>query len=330
MTTKAPDRGESRGEMRLREYLRTRPLAEDSLARMRDAVAAEWRSSTQRRRMQRRVALWAMTGAAAAISAVWIASPWFAPAPGLPLGTVSGVTADSLYELRAWRRDSALTAGQPVRAGMKLEARQTADISLQGGGTLLLRAGTRARGVDGHTLYLESGTVYVDIDPAYERGTLEILTPRGSVRHTATEFEVAVGTSGERVRVREGAVLVGSARATRSLTAGDELTQAADGTTQLRRIDSTDPAWKWVEESSTVPDADGKPVAFLLAWVARRSGRSVQYADAHAREMAEKTILHGSVRGLDAAAALRTAVSTTTLRCEFRPKVLWVAAAGTR
>ncbi len=63
----------------------------------------------------------------------------------------------------------------------------------------------------------------------------------------------------------------------------------------------------------------------FLGWVARETGRHVEFADNRAREVAGRTLLHGSVHGLAPLAALQQVLSTTSLRYEVRDDVIRVS-----
>jgi hypothetical protein len=54
-----------------------------------------------------------------------------------------------------------------------------------------------------------------------------------------------------------------------------------------------------------------------VQWAARESGRQVSFLDEHARAVAARTRLHGSIRGLSVTQALEAVFATTSLQYNF-------------
>ncbi|HYC60015.1 MAG TPA: FecR domain-containing protein [Thermoanaerobaculia bacterium] len=138
-------------------------------ARVRAAVADEWRATVRRRRIVR-------LGIAAALAAV-----------------ISGALL--------LRRD--VTRPAPAPAPMAAENTHAVEWN---GGTLRVARGTRLR-IDGpNTATLVHGAVYY-ADEKREAG-ITLHTPFGDVRDVGTRFEARVGENSLRVRVRDGEVRV--------------------------------------------------------------------------------------------------------------------------
>lgn len=71
--------------------------------------------------------------------------------------------------------------------------------------------------------------------------------------------------------------------------------------------------WEWVHAVAPVPLVDGRPLAVLLDWVARETGRPLRYASPTIREQAMNTVLHGRIRDLAPLEALEVMLATTDL-----------------
>jgi ferric-dicitrate binding protein FerR (iron transport regulator) len=200
----------------------------------------------------------------------------------------------------------------------------TTSVTLVGGGLMRLKAGARISTTSAQELELESGTVYIDIDPAHPHGTLSVRTPYGLVQHLGTQFEMTLLAAALRVRVREGAVrVIRSDLATAS--AGQEILLGATGIVQRRIIATDGPEWDWVQEPPSAFVAEGQPVLALVLWTGRETGRRLEFADDRTRQIAERTILHGSILGLSPNEALRAMLATTTLQAEVGPGVIRIS-----
>jgi ferric-dicitrate binding protein FerR (iron transport regulator) len=135
-------------------------------ARVRAAVAEEWRSTVRRRRIVR-------VGIAAALAA-----------------TIGGVMLV--------QRDGTPTAPAPITAAAKTHA------VAWNGATLRIARGTRVRFDGAHEATLLHGAMYYTDDEPGAGITLH--TPFGDVRDIGTRFEARVDDHSLRVRVRDGAV----------------------------------------------------------------------------------------------------------------------------
>ena len=63
----------------------------------------------------------------------------------------------------------------------------------------------------------------------------------------------------------------------------------------------------------------------MLTWVARETGRHIEFADEKARQIAGQTRLHGSIHGLAPLDALDQVMSTTSLHFEMHDDVIRVS-----
>jgi hypothetical protein len=144
------------------------------------------------------------------------------------------------------------------------------------------------------------------------------------IEHVGTEFEVLSNDRLVRLRVREGAVRLKGESRDIAAEAGTELTAMSDGTVTQSTVATYGRDWLWVAALAPDYEIEGKPLLGFLQWVSRETGRQVEFSDAHAREVAERTILHGSVRGREPLDALSSVLSTTSLSYQIRGNAIWI------
>ena len=172
-------------------------------------------------------------------------------------------------------------------------------------------------------MLLNSGRVYFDFSAGAQPFVLR--TDAGSVEHLGTQFEVITLPEGMRVRVREGSVLIHAGSRVQTEEAGTEILVHYGGTVVRRSIATYGEDWAWVEAIAPEFEIENRSVSEFLGWVARETGRHVDFADEHTRELAESTRLHGSIRGLTPLQALARVTSTTTLRFEVQENAIRVS-----
>jgi ferric-dicitrate binding protein FerR (iron transport regulator) len=260
-----------------------------SMIRVRAAVEDEWRATIRRRRFTR------AGGALAALAAgvggvVWLLPHSVPPPPAVPLAVVARV--------ESVRGSAGITAGQELRAGAELRLASDATASLRwNGATLRLDGRTRLR-LDGAKLAtLHGGAVYYADERAGNGVTLR--TPFGEVRDIGTRFEVRLRDDALRVRVRDGTVAVRGTVA----KAGAEIVATRTAIAQ-HRIPVTGDEWSWIERAAPPLLLEGKTLAEVLRDVAREKGLTLEWSDAHARDVR----LHGDVP-LTAGEALEAATA---------------------
>jgi ferric-dicitrate binding protein FerR (iron transport regulator) len=309
----------------LGDALRTEPLDPETLARVRAAVENEWRAAAAVERPSSRSPRWLWTSLAATIAVGALAFGWFARPAGTAasFGSVSRLNSGDLDVRFAMVLHHSLQAGSPVRVGDILTAQGPALISLVGGGTLRITAATVVDVMGSNEIRLERGLIYVD-KPLAASGNLRVLTRAGTVEHVGTEFEILSTDRQVRVRVREGRIRLRSASGDVKADAGTELLATSDGKVAQHSISTYGRDWLWVAALAPEYEIEGHPLADFLQWVSRELGRPVKFADEHAREVAENTILHGTVRGRAPLDALANVLATTTLVYEMRGETIWV------
>lgn len=207
-------------------------------ARVRAAVADEWRAATRRRR-------WTRVAIAAAIAATVIGVMLTRPRTGPP---VVPQTAD-------------------VR---EITTPGDATTSVQwNGGTLRLDRGTQLRFDAARTATLLRGAIYYANDTPGVAVTIR--TPFGDVRDVGTRFEIRLREDAVRVRVRDGAVIVRGTTA----RAGTELV-AGRTSTASRRISTSGEEWAWIEHAAPPILLEGKSLDEVLQRIAMEKGLTLE------------------------------------------------------
>lgn len=309
----------------LSSALRTAPLDPETLARVRAAVENEWRAAAAVERPSSRSRRWLWTSLAATIAVGALALGWFARPGGTAasFGSISRLNSGDIDVRFAMVRHHSLQAGSPVRVGDILTAQGPALISLVGGGTLRITAATVVDVMGANEIRLERGMIYVD-KPLAASGNLRVLTRAGTVEHVGTAFEILSNDQQVRVRVREGRIRLRSTSGDVMADAGTELLATPDGKVAQHSINTYGGDWIWVAALAPEYEIEGHPLLDFLQWVSRELGRPVKFADEHARDVAEHTILHGTVRGRAPLDALANVLTTTTLVYEMRGETIWV------
>jgi len=316
-------------EKTLTAALKTRPLDEESLERIRAAVGAEWRAATGspwHRSVTPRHIRWTLLGVAASILAVliafWIAAP---STQGAIVGSVSRLAAVGIDVGSGFFHHRTVRVGEALRVGDEFTASGSMLITFRHGGSLRVAAGTRLSMVTSTRLSLERGLIYVDF-PASIPNPLRVSTTAGDIEHIGTEFEVMSDGQGVRIRVREGRIRLSGKAAPVAADAGTELLAMPGAEITRRPVDTYGRDWIWLAELAPDYDIDGRPLMDFLQWSSRELGRHLDFADERSRQIAEHTILHGSVRGQLPADALSHVLTTTSLAYEIRNETIWVHA----
>jgi hypothetical protein len=311
----------------LTDALRTQPLGPDAVARIRLATEREWKLATGKggRAVRARARLWASLAAALGVVALivlWHVSPVTDSAIfGLIARSEVG-DADVRFEIV---RHRSLKVGDALRTGDTITTHGPVLISLSNGGTLRVAADTVMK-VTGETeASLERGQIYVDLPPGTTaKSPFRLATRAGMIEHVGTEFEVLSNKQVVRLRVREGRVRLRSPTDEVIAEAGTELTATNAGGISRRSISPYGRDWLWVAALAPDYEIEGRPLLGFLEWASRELGRPLQFSDAHAREVAERTILHGSVRGRAPLDALASVLATTSLSYEIRGETIWI------
>jgi ferric-dicitrate binding protein FerR (iron transport regulator) len=307
---------------------------ESSRARVYSATHAAWRRSVAQRRARRNRFGW-MAAAVAAVAAVGLLTvyqtgrgPAGDAVTGAPIATVAKVEG-SVYVIRggAERRLSADAGlGESVGAGETVSTSADGGLALAYAGGLSLRIGHDSLLVleSSTEATVERGLVYVDAGRAEPTSgsaasapsaRFELATPLGSVRHIGTQYEAIVAGSAVTVRVREGSVgIVAAADGGREVVgeAGQQIRLRAGAQPRKTTFATHGAEWAWVEQLATIRARNDYRVADLLEWIARETGRRLEYESEDVETSAAASTLHG-LQGLTPQEALEVVAGTTRL-----------------
>ncbi len=289
--------------------------------RVRAAVGQEWRATTLAARPRPRTILrhpwYSALAAALAVFALGFLVRGTVHS-GAVIGQVARVL-DGGVEVRYWLiRHRTLAFGDPVRIGDQLTAHGQVLLSLAQGGTLRIAAGTSVVFPGATQVGLEQGLIYVDCPTRpVTCDWLRVTTVAGIIDHVGTAFEVLSDERAVRIRVREGRIRFVGRSAALYAEAGTELLAAPGERVAQQPIATYGRDWLWTAALAPDYQIEGRPLIEFLQWASRELGRPLEFADARAQQVANQTILHGSIKGVDPLDALAQVLATTSLSYEI-------------
>ena len=331
---KDTNNGDDVAERALREGLRATALSPEALQRIRAATQAEWRANVQAPSSQpgtrtRRLSL----AAAASVLMLAAALGWNVfmantGDSGAVLGALARFDSPGLVESGYLRRDLAMNAGAPLRAGQTFDVRGDSLITLAGGGNLRLARASTVEVLAANAVKLTRGELYVDIPPGSRASDrFMVVTPAGEFRHVGTQFAVALVNGVTRLRVREGSVQWNATDGESTVNAGTEVMIDTNRTVTRRPIATAGRDWAWAESLAPEIEIENRPLQEFLVWFSRETGRKLVLADDEVRRQTATIRMHGNVRGLTAMEALSAVMAATTLRFELPEGVIRVSSA---
>lgn len=273
------------------------------------AVHAEWRTMASSRRKRRVQRVWLAAAASVALAAValFLGRALIGTSTGELVANVSrstGIIQVKEADSSSWRYledTKTLRVGEQVHTGA--DGRMA--LSMPDGVSVRLDRYTNVALVSPDRMEIFEGAIYIDSGPGDSgssgkaRGSLEIATPTGIVRHVGTQYEARVMHSqGTRIRVREGRVEVERAAGTRTFDAGTQVLVAPRGIQESTRIETHGEEWNWVLSTAPEYDIGGRRVDEFLAWAGRETGLRVVFATPQTEVEAKRAVLSGSVSGL--------------------------------
>ena len=276
---------------------REQPPAEDYQLVLGAATGA-WRATVARR--QRRRLGYGIAAAGGLAAALVVALVIQLSPPPVPmqlasvyrvLGTVSARGPDSAE----WQ---VLSAGAPALMSsteIRTEPGSRIGLVLSNGVSVRIDESTQLALASLSEIRLENGAVYVDsgADQSTNR-QVEVITRAGSTRDIGTQFEVRYAENRLRVRVREGRVVVQRGTELLHGSSGEQVVVGPSHYLVRTRIARYDPVWQWVEDVAPTPELYNRPASALLEWVARETGREIQFAGPEVQARADTAILRGS------------------------------------
>jgi hypothetical protein len=279
---------------------RPTPPTEDEQI-VRDAATAEWKAvagkvKTRQRMTQFAIAATVLLGVAISFNALQVSNvqPVQVATIERNQGAIYLVGEQSLMQ-----EASDLSS---VYVGQVIETGNDAAVSLEwgNGGSLRIDKNTRIEFTTTEAVYLRSGQVYFDSQPATMAAItgsgFEIETDHGLVKHLGTQYMTTVGARDLIVRVREGEVSVDGAYVEQAVAvAGQQMTVAGGATPSVLDIDSFGEIWAWAEEMAPTLNMDGRSTYDFLQTTAREIGLAVEYESDAAETLARDGILRGTV-----------------------------------
>ena len=315
-------------EALLREVgARDEPSA-DMMREVQAAVHAEWQSMVQQRRSRRRfVAIGIAASALLAVGVAMFGVRYFAPQP-IEVAQITRIDGHLLVRPEA-EGAREVTVAQSVSTGETIQTDDRSRAALKFGDAVSLRLdqGTIVKVASADELVLTAGALYVD-SQAQNPQALTIRTDAGSVRHVGTQYEVRTHADDMVVSVREGRVMIANAAGTSSGVAGERIRVTPRGQIVRSTVAAHDPHWQWAARTAPQFDINDHTLAVFLDWVARETGRKIEYASSEAQSAASQVKLRGSITGLDPDTALSAVLSTTQLhRYQTEDELIGIALA---
>ena len=300
----------------------------DRESRVKKAFLDEVRATARARVVRRRITTVAaaLSMAAAAVVAIRLGVGREVARPVVAVvATVERMEGDGVRQ-NGSNEPVRIALGDPVLLGDRIDSGATGRIGLRlvNGASLRFDHGSRARLVSLNSIALDAGAVYVD--SGSESPALEVATSLGIVKDVGTQFEIRLGDSSLRVRVRSGVVEVHRGTEASSARPGTELTVTPAIITS-RRVEPYGQDWEWAASLGPSFDSDGRSLSAFLEHVCREQGWTLMYADSTLALEASGIMLHGRTEGLSPSDALAVVMATTGLTHRVNDGVLEVARA---
>lgn len=198
-------------------------------------------------------------------------------------------------------------------AGTFLKADQPVSMTLSNNMNTRLASGTVISLGDTDNISLMTGSIYADSYHQVKDSQFAIATEYGTARDIGTQFMVTAREDGWSVQVREGEVEIFDDGFADRLQPGERIVIAENNLVSEENVTIHDPSWHWTESARPAFNIDGRPVDEYLQWVARETGKELQYASTPARTSAEKSRLSGSISNLGATESLSHVLPATDL-----------------
>jgi hypothetical protein len=280
---------------------RPSPPGNDEAA-VRSAVHDEWQAVTRRVRTRRyikhfAVAATVLLGIAVSFNALQVTNT-----PSVQVATISK-SFGSIYLLGEQSEQHEMADLATISAGQVILTDKDAGIGIEwgNGGSLRVDKNTRIEFTSPEAVFLHSGRIYfdsqsADLAEATAATGFVVETEHGSVEHVGTQYMTAVTTRDLTISVREGRVEVDGAYVNKAVAvAGQQLSISGGARPKLADVSVHGEAWRWIEATSPVINADGRTVDEFLTEIGRETGLKVYYETPAAREMAHNGVLKGNV-----------------------------------
>ena len=299
-----------------------RPAPSDEvMADVRDAVRAEWRATSDRRRTRRRLVSLAV--AATVILAVGITVNYLRVPSALPVlvatierssGSIHLVGEQSV--LHETRDLAELATGQTLLTGPD----SAAAIAWNNGGSLRIDENTRVEFLSPGEIALRSGRVYFDSQPSTlwagitqsSVTSFAIRTDQGVVKHVGTQYMTGINGGALTISVREGQVYIENDYQQATAAAGQQMTVVGNNRPTYANISRHGDNWRWVEQMAPAINIDQRSAYEFISWAGRESGLEIRFVSDVVEQRAHNTTMTGTVN-LEPQLALHTLLQTTDL-----------------
>jgi ferric-dicitrate binding protein FerR (iron transport regulator) len=205
---------------------------------------------------------------------------------------------------------------------IETDGNSRAALRASNGSSVRLDRGSRIRVIAPALIELIEGSVYIATSEG-SRG-FEVRTSIGTVHDVGTQFEIRLGETSLRVRVRTGAVEIRRREGVVPTPAGSETTVTSIGI-DTRPLSTYGPEWDWTAGLAPPFEIEGRSLHAFLDDVAREEGWTLHYANPTLADAAARIVLHGSVEGLRVEEALGVALATSGLQYRLRVSELLVS-----
>lgn len=293
----------------------------EAIARMREAVHAQWQQGLRRRARQRLFAMAAsvllvVAGGLLVATRTSLGMPGGGALVASVAGPASGLAIDAGWRgwLRPARNAGDLFPGDVVTT--RADAGTTV-LRLPDERTVLrVAASTQLAWTGRGKLRLLSGRVYVDTGAGAEghaAAPLQILAGEAVVEHVGTRFITAFDGATVDVAVRDGQVRVTTDGQVAELARGELARLAATGAIVKAAGAAAGTEWDWVDAAAPRIAVDNQDLLSVLRLLSFEAGIELVFADATAESRAGTTILHGPPVDLPPRAAIQAILATTSL-----------------
>jgi ferric-dicitrate binding protein FerR (iron transport regulator) len=294
-------------------------------AEVRAAVHAEWLHLTQARkvRQQRR---W-LSAAAVLLAVVGVG--WLSfdmqdevnSAPAQLIATVTQLQGNPVLNDIGLNTRDGIHGGDSLRTGAGGAVR----VELANGISVRIDRDTQLSWLDGDTLQLQQGAVYVDSND--NAAPLTIRTAQGDVTHLGTRYLVESDEQRLRVAVREGKVAVQTGTTGLTVEALQQVQLFEGGAVQRSDLHMNDDLWQWADTLAQPFALENRSVAEFLQWVSRETGYELSYASNEVQQAAVRTLLHGGQNNQAPLQALQTVLAATDFRVSIQDQQLLITQA---
>jgi len=281
----------------------------DMRERVKSQVESAWRDNVQEQQQTRKS--YSLFAAAATITLA-ITVGWLMTNDPLPQPVIASL--DSPLESVMTSTDGdrwQVSANLDMQQGAYVRATDTASLSLSNTLNIRMKPESVVYLSSTDEVRLISGEIYLDSYDKPKDESFRVVTNFGIAEDIGTQFSVATSAAEWQIQVREGLVQVKDDATHVQLTENQRLNITATNSVNQTTLPAHHESWQWAENSRPEYDIEGESVDQYLQWVARETGRDLQYSSNEARESAKTTLLHGSITGMTASKSVQAVLPAT-------------------